>query len=227
MDLATSSAVALWLIRLLQTLDIPPTPLIRCPHELELFPPLFFCCTSMRPARRRFFASGVSPIQCVWLGAGAWSSLMGVVLFVLHHHFFYPSYKDLIMNTDTIVCVAPAIIDEEAAHLRHAIKQAWKEHAKTRTATAAQHAALGLLLGRDLNRMFTPITNSIKLAHGAYAHEGRDTAIAYAVEGHEGTWAPFAALLEGAQKEEKWGRTRYLMHTHPLLAQAVVHGAKT
>lgn len=115
------------------------------------------------------------------------------------------------IHTQTFVAIDPSI---------RLARQAWRQHANTRTATAAQHAAFGLLLGRNIDAMFTPIRNATKLANGGHPNEGRDTAIAMALSGDAKVWAPWAHLLESATLQEKWGRKYYDMASHPSLVQA-------
>lgn len=105
-------------------------------------------------------------------------------------------------------------------------RQAWRTHARSRTATAAQHAAFGLLLDRDLAAMFTPVSNATKLANGARPHAARDEAIATALSGLVHAWAPWAHMLETAHVQEKWGRKYYDMASHPLLSGAMARAPK-
>lgn len=127
------------------------------------------------------------------------------------------------MNTQAIELNSTC---DQQALLRGRIKQAWRVHASTRTGTAAQHAARALLLGRPLDRAFTPITNVVKLANGMDPHHGRNQALLQAVSGEASVWQPFAHLLEGATIKEQWGRRYYDMASHPLLKQAAEAAAR-
>lgn len=128
------------------------------------------------------------------------------------------------MNTQTIAIIAPSVAIDEAAEAnarqRGQIRAAWRQHAAARQSTAAQHAALALLLGISLDRAFTPITNPVKLANGMSPSAGRDTAVAQALSGSAEAWAPFAALLQGAASKEQWNRRYYDMASHALLRKA-------
>lgn len=133
------------------------------------------------------------------------------------------------MITENIAIYASAHDEaaEKEARLRGQIRAAWRAHSPARNSTAAQHAAMALLLGIPLDKAFSPITNAAKLSNGANPNQGRDTAVAVALSGNGNAWAPFASLLEGATSKERWGGLIYDMASHPLLARAINAGKQS
>lgn len=102
--------------------------------------------------------------------------------------------------------------------LRAEIRARWKVAANARAATAAQHAAFTLLMGRDLNRAFAPIRNANKIvSNGNNPHFARDNALAIVERGRVEAFAPWADLLQGVALS-KYG-TAY-EGTHELLSAA-------
>lgn len=80
--------------------------------------------------------------------------------------------------------------------LRADIRARWKLAANARTVTAAQHAAFTLLMGRSLERAFTPIRHPQKIvSNGNNPSFARDNALAMVERGRVEAFAPWADLL--------------------------------
>ena len=114
-----------------------------------------------------------------------------------------------------------SIPDLAVSHARHAIKAAWSGHARARNATAAQHAALAVLLDIPLDKAFTPITNQRKLANGARPHQGRDLALSRALSGDASAWSPWVGLIAPLEPAaQRWGGAYYDLDAHPFFLPA-------
>lgn len=89
---------------------------------------------------------------------------------------------------------------------RHLIRQAWKTVAQAKTATASQHAAYCLLLGKDLNKAFTPLKRESRIKGYALGNPyfSRDEAHKIVDEGFLQAFKPWENLLKDHPKTQGW-----------------------
>ena len=116
------------------------------------------------------------------------------------------------LNTTTTTISAPAAPSEQDNAPRTgafrfsrdewlAIRAAWKIVAHAKKATAAQHAVYTLLRGASLDRAFTDIRNTNKIASSANNPKyHRDMAVRSATRGVLEAYGPWAHLLDKLPK---------------------------
>ena len=88
---------------------------------------------------------------------------------------------------------------ERGAHNK-AIKDLWRVYVKTNQPSSAQMALRNILLGRDIDRGFSPVTNDLKIKNGQ-APYGSLSRTLWEIEATTHPWLPFESLWVSPSSE--------------------------